>query len=299
MMGTSPQGPDPLKTSAARRRAADIGASPLRTLTRRYGLLGAALGLGSPLGLLAGRFCFSQSRLVREWLEIELKQNGEYYIYAGFGTVIAMALGGLWAGRRVEAQRGRADLLERAAGRLRDLAVTDGLTGVYVRRHFLEKLEEELRRAERYRYPIASLFIDVDNFKAFNEDHGHVFGDEVLRRIAEVVKRGVRETDVVGRYGGDEFLVLLPHAGGREAMAASERIRKGVEDLTLQNKVKGGVRVTVSVGVITAIPHRADVLHFLEIADQALHRSKGLGKNCTILCDVPSEPSETDNPKES
>jgi diguanylate cyclase (GGDEF)-like protein len=108
----------------------------------------------------------------------------------------------------------------------------------------------------------------------------------------------VQETDIVGRYGGDEFLVMLPHANAREAFSAAERIRRGVEKLTVSDKTGAPVPMTVSVGVIAAVPHDADVLRFLDIADQALHRSKGLGKNCTILCDVPSmEPAATP-PKE-
>jgi diguanylate cyclase (GGDEF)-like protein len=201
-----------------------------------------------------------------------------------------MAVWGFWNGRKADLQHTRAQALERAALRLRDMADTDGLTGVYVRRHLLEKLDEELRRAERYKHPVASLFIDVDNFKAFNETHGHVVGDEVLRRIAQVVRASVRETDVVGRYGGDEFLVMLPHAHAREAFSAAERIRKGVEKLTVSDKAGAPVPMTVSVGVLAAVPTKADVLRFLDIADQALRRSKGLGKNCTILCDVPADP---------
>ncbi len=243
--------------------------------------------MGSPLGFLAVRFYFDHRAVVNPWILTELSVHGDYYIYAGVGTVLAMGIWGLWTGRKIDAQRSRSRALERAALRLRDMADTDGLTGVHVRRHLLEKLDEELRRAERYKYPIASLFIDVDNFKIFNEVHGHMVGDEVLRRIAQVTRASVRETDIVGRYGGDEFLVMLPHATGREAFLAAERIRKGVEQLTVTPRSGDPVPVTVSVGMIAAVPHEADVLRFLEIADQALHRSKGLGKNCTILCDVP------------
>lgn len=274
------------------------GFSRFRSFARRNAFLGGLLGLGSPLGLLGVRYYLDHRIVVNQWVFDELRVHGAYYIYAGVGTVIAMAIWGVWNGRKVDAQRARAGALERAALRLRDMADTDGLTGVHVRRHLLEKLDEELRRAERYKYPIASLFVDVDNFKAFNEIHGHMVGDEVLRRIAQVTRASVRETDIVGRYGGDEFLVMLPHANAREAFSAAERIRKGVEKLTVTPGPGAPVPITVSVGMIAAVPHEADVLRFLEIADQALHRSKRLGKNCTILCDVPATTPVAPPPKE-
>lgn len=269
-----------------------------KTFARKNAYLGGALGLGSPLGLLGLRYYLDHRLSINEWIYAELGLHGAFYIYMGVGTVLSMALWGLWSGRKLDSQRTRAQALERAALRLRDMADTDGLTGVHVRRHLLEKLDEELRRAERYKYPIASLFVDVDNFKAFNEAHGHGVGDDVLRRIAQVTRSSVRETDIVGRYGGDEFLVMLPHANARDAFSAAERIRKGVERLTVTSKAGAPVPVTVSVGMIAAVPHEADVLRFLEIADQALHRSKGLGKNCTILCDVPSTTTAALTPKE-
>lgn len=269
-----------------------------KTYARKNAFMGAVLGLGSPLGLLAIRYYLDHHPSLNVWVYGELGDHGAYYIYMGVGTVIAMALWGLWGGRKADTHRTRAQALERAALRLRDMADTDGLTGVHVRRHLLEKLEEELLRAERYKYPIASLFVDVDNFKAFNEVHGHIVGDNVLRRIAQVTRASVRETDIVGRYGGDEFLVMLPHANARDAFAAAERIRKGVEKLSVTSKTGDRIPVTVSVGMIAAVPHEADVLRFLEIADQALHRSKGLGKNCTILCDVPATMPGAPPPKE-
>lgn len=269
-----------------------------KTYARKNAFLGALLGLGSPLGLLGIRYYLDHHPSVDQWIYSELSGHGAYYIYMGVGTVLAMALWGLWGGRKADTQRTRAQALERAALRLRGMADTDGLTGVHVRRHLLEKLDEELLRAERYKYPIASLFVDVDNFKAFNEAHGHIVGDEVLRRIAQVIRASVRETDIVGRYGGDEFLVMLPHANARDAYSAAERVRKGVEKLSVISKDGSPIPVTVSVGMIAAVPHEADVLRFLEIADQALHRSKGLGKNCTILCDVPATTPASPFPKE-
>lgn len=268
----------------------NLPAAPLaprwKTFTRRYGFLGAFLGLGSPLGLLLLRYYLAHRSEVNLWLGAELRGSADYYIYAGVGTVTAMALYGLWSGRGADAQRSRAAALERAALRLRDMANTDGLTGVYVRRHLLEKLDEQLRDAAVRGHSVASLFIDVDNFKVFNESQGHVIGDEVLRRVAQAIRAGVREQDVVGRYGGDEFLVLLPRAGAHEALLTAERVRQAVEKLTVTDREGARVPMTVSVGVVASIPSHGDVLKYLDLADQALRRSKGLGKNCILLCDT-------------
>lgn len=272
--------------------AAPLGAR-WKTFARRYGFLGALLGLGSPLGLLFLRYYFNHRAPVNAWLGAELRDSGDIYIYTGVGTVLAMALYGLWSGRGADAQHTRVAALERAALRLRDMANTDGLTGVYVRRHLLEKLDEQLRDAAARGHSVASLFIDVDNFKAFNESQGHVIGDEVLRRIAQAIRAGVRERDVVGRYGGDEFLVLLPWAGAHEALLTAERVRQAVEKLTVTDRDGARVPMTVSVGVVSSVPSHGDVLKYLDLADQALRRSKGLGKNCILLCDTSPTEGET------
>lgn len=264
-----------------------------KTFTRRYGFLGALLGLGSPLGLLFLRYYLFHHAGVNAWLSQELRGSGEYYIYTGVGTVLAMALYGFWSGRGADAQRTRAAALERAALRLRDMANTDGLTGVYVRRHLLEKLDEELRDAAARGHSVASLFIDVDNFKTFNESQGHMIGDEVLRRIAQAIRAGVRDRDVVGRYGGDEFLVLLPRAGAHEALLTAERVRQAVEKLKVTDRDGTHVPMTVSVGVVASVPSHGDVLKYLDLADQALRRSKGLGKNCILLCDTSPTTGDT------
>jgi diguanylate cyclase (GGDEF)-like protein len=264
-----------------------------KSFSRRHAYLGALLGLGSPLGLLLVRYYLEHRASVNHWLAGELRGSGEYYIYAGVGTVLAMALWGLWSGRGADAQRTRAAALERAALRLRDMANTDGLTGVYVRRHLLEKLDEELRAAAVRGDSVASLFIDVDNFKVFNESQGHVIGDEVLRRVAQAIRAGVRERDVVGRYGGDEFLVLLPRAGAHEALRTAERVRQAVEKLEVTDRAGTRVPMTVSVGVVASVPSHGDVLQYLDLADQALRRSKGLGKNCILLCDTPPVEGKT------
>jgi diguanylate cyclase (GGDEF)-like protein len=233
------------------------------------------------------RYLFVHRDAIVAWVRPELVANGWHYLYTGLFTVPAMAALGWWAGRRTDVISLQMEVWRRATRRFRRLASTDELTGLLLRRPLLERLEEEVKRAQRYGHPLASLFVDVDNFKGCNDVYGHVAGDEVLRRVAEVVRARVRETDVVGRYGGDEFLAILPHAGMRESFAAAERIRHGAAGL---NVSVGGrhVPVTVSVGVMACVPDKTDPTYFVDMADWALRRSKGEGKNCTILVDPTS-----------
>lgn len=159
------------------------------------------------------------------------------------------------------------------------LAITDGLTGLYNRRYFEERLEEETRRAQRYNRPMSIIMMDINYFKEYNDTMGHLLGDQVLIKIARIIHRFSRETDIPARYGGDEFVMILPETDAQNAGRLGERIRAAVEE----TEFKGGAqtpekRITISVGVscLEADETGRDVL---ERADQALYRSKEKGKN--------------------
>jgi diguanylate cyclase (GGDEF)-like protein len=158
------------------------------------------------------------------------------------------------------------------------LATIDGLTGIFTRHHFMEVAQLELMRAKRYKRRMTAIMVDIDNFKPVNDRYGHAAGDEVLRTIAAICRKSLREVDVIGRYGGDEFFVLLPETdlkGGREV---AERIRKSVEDQRIAFTGQGDVQVSVSLGV-AAFQNTMGLPELLGAADSALLEGKRAGKN--------------------
>lgn len=168
-------------------------------------------------------------------------------------------------------------LLEIQEG-LRIQATRDDLTGLDNRRVVLDHLERELRRGRHEQRPVAVALTDIDNFKAINDRYGHPAGDVVLKRVAEALRREVREYDAVGRYGGEEFLFVLPGCDGETGLVAAERIRARVAATTA---VWEGVElpVTVSVGLAWAAPGTGKVADLIAAADGALYRAKAGGRN--------------------
>lgn len=166
-----------------------------------------------------------------------------------------------------------------AQAALEQLATRDGLTGLANRRCFDDTLEAEWARALRQMQPLSLLMVDVDNFKAYNDAHGHLGGDECLKRVARAVASEMRANDLVARYGGEEFAVVLPNQSLKGAAIVAERIRSRVEQLQLPCCFAAG-HVTVSIGAATAIAgpdNHANQL--VAIADAALYRAKHLGRN--------------------
>jgi len=167
---------------------------------------------------------------------------------------------------------------KRLEERLRRLSTTDGLTGLFNRRHLDESLAVELERAKRYNAPLSILMFDVDHFKRFNDEHGHDQGDRVLQAIAQQLQEHVRKVDVPCRYGGEEFLAILPGTHQAGAIIVAERLRHSVELMEVD-----GLKVTISIGVAT-VPE-IDVASpdaLVEAADKALYRAKRAGRNQVI-----------------
>lgn len=173
---------------------------------------------------------------------------------------------------------------------LLELSRTDGLTGLINRRYFDERLEAEFSRALRYQTPLSCFMMDLDHFKRVNDSFGHRFGDAVLREVAVVARRALREVDVLGRYGGEELVALLPQTTPSEARRAAERIRQGVESLELSARPAGGpstVRCTVSVGVASFPAHSiTSGAELVQVADECLFAAKKAGRNRVYQADV-------------
>lgn len=173
--------------------------------------------------------------------------------------------------------------LKEAMRRIEDMAVTDELTGLYNRRHLFTRLREEHPRAVRYNSPLACIMADIDFFKKINDCHGHQSGDAVLREVAGILRSTSRQSDVTGRYGGEEFLVVLPGTTLEGAQAAAEKIRKQVEAHTFTSIAGETVPVTLSLGCAAFEPDREaeppDVDRLLSRADQSLYRAKAGGRN--------------------
>ena len=162
--------------------------------------------------------------------------------------------------------------------RLFRLATVDGLTGLYVRRYFDQRLDEECMRAQRFDALFSLLMMDLDDFKLINDTRGHAAGDRVLRETARVVRASLRAIDIAARYGGEEFIVLLPRADASRARQVAERIRGAVADNAISG-VTGALRVTLSVGCATFPDHAVDGTELVRAADRALYRAKAAGKN--------------------
>jgi diguanylate cyclase (GGDEF)-like protein len=168
---------------------------------------------------------------------------------------------------------------EKAQQMLFEQATVDALTGAYNRRFFLELAEKEFSRSKRHQQPLALIMIDLDHFKAVNDSHGHDMGDFVLSAMAATFRKDLREEDLIGRLGGEEFAVLLPNTEMSEAMNVAGRIRQRVEG---QPVVRGGtiVRITVSLGVRAMIPGPdSDLSQWLKSTDTALYSAKHNGRN--------------------
>jgi diguanylate cyclase (GGDEF)-like protein len=169
--------------------------------------------------------------------------------------------------------------LEKARQRLSVLATHDDLTGIYNRRHFMSVVQREWDRARRYNTAAALLLVDADRFKAINDSHGHLCGDELLRQIAKAAGQSLRQADVLARFGGEELIVFLPHTDALGALDVAERIREQVQALVVTWQGKP-VKTTVSVGVAPLRRELPSLDWMIHEADTALYAAKADGRNC-------------------
>jgi len=183
---------------------------------------------------------------------------------AAYLTVVGVAIAGLSQLRRTQSQ-------------LRLLATHDPLTTVLNARAFASQLAQELGRNRRYGRPLALIYLDLDDFKKVNDAHGHATGDAVLRLVADAMRSAVRQADVVGRLGGDEFGVLMPETDGTLAHAVATRLAGGIRTV-----FRGTPSVTASIGVVAVSGTEAGSDELLRKADQAMYEAKRAGKDRVI-----------------
>ncbi|WP_107795581.1 DUF484 family protein [Nitrosomonas aestuarii] len=173
--------------------------------------------------------------------------------------------------------------------RLKHNSLNDALTGINNRRFFDQRLSEEISRCKRLQIPISCLFIDVDNFKHFNDTYGHASGDMVLKQVAGIIRNELRLSDIVGRYGGEEFAILLPDTDHRTAVEIAERIRVSIQKHRYKFD-KHMLQVTVSIGIADSQKFADENRTLNEIgntliaaADKALYKAKNAGRNCIAI----------------
>jgi diguanylate cyclase (GGDEF)-like protein/PAS domain S-box-containing protein len=169
---------------------------------------------------------------------------------------------------------------KRMQAELERQAHLDALTGLSNRGHFMQRAEFELARALRYAKPLSLLMMDIDNFKQINDTHGHRAGDEVLRTLAATCRRTLREIDLIGRIGGEEFAVVLPEAGMEQAQEVAERLRRDIAAAGAGLDADTSIGFTVSIGIAGLESGKVTIDSLLSAADQAMYAAKAAGKNC-------------------
>ena len=274
--------------SAQRRRRNDHG--DLRANWRAlphyylYPALGFIMGLTSPIGAFLLRYWQSDPLLKTVWMLHELDYNFLFYAYMGVGTVASFTIFGYILGLRSERQRVSNRILSARIDELHLKSVTDGLTGAYTHGYLHEILELEIQRTLTEKMPLSLMIIDIDDFKSVNDSHGHLFGDRVIKETAETLSANVRSEDILGRYGGDEFVVIMPGADAATAAHIAGRARSGI--------AKNGYLTTISVGVATLDDTgKESPLGLLHRADMNLYQAKHDGKNCVRdRCTLPDVP---------
>ncbi|MEW5929292.1 MAG: GGDEF domain-containing protein [Gemmatimonadota bacterium] len=245
---------------------------------RKHALQGAALAPGAPLGWLLARYAAGSPPAH------ELVTSPGLYLYLFAVPLLVFAVfGGLLGGRE--------DRLLAANAFLRELSISDPLTGLRNTRYFWERLAEEYARTVRTGEPTSVLVVDLDHFKEVNDRHGHLVGDRVLRETAQAVAAAIRRADtaarvedMAARVGGEEFAILLPDTGLEDAAVVAERVRAEIRERGVPVRDGEAVRITASVGVACAegeLP--GGDLALFSAADRAMYRAKCEGRDRVVL----------------
>jgi len=166
--------------------------------------------------------------------------------------------------------------------RMQDLANRDGLTGIYNRLYFHERLEKEFKNADKEEYPLSLAIFDIDHFKKINDTFGHMFGDKVLKEIAKLIQGTLRKSDVLARFGGEEFIILFPRTSITEAFEKVEDLRQKIMNMVIKDE-DVSVSVTVSFGLSCYPSCSRSEDELLRMSDDALYEAKTSGRNCVMV----------------
>ncbi len=172
--------------------------------------------------------------------------------------------------------------LQTANAKLHDISRTDGLTGLLNRKTWEHALNHEFQRYQRYKHTCSLIMIDIDHFKNVNDTHGHPAGDDVIRETAKVLTEGIRNIDIAGRYGGEEFAVILVDTDAQGAKVVAERLRSRIEATTVHHEDLK-LNVTISLGICELSERIADPTMWIESADRGLYRAKHGGRNTSVI----------------
>lgn len=162
--------------------------------------------------------------------------------------------------------------------KVQELAITDTLTGTFTRRYYMERFNEEIIRSKKFNLKFSFLMVDIDHFKDFNDRYGHLVGDAILREVSKTIKENIRQIDSVGRYGGEEFIIILTETDKNGARFAAERIRQSMEARRIK-VYDEELKVTISIGISTHPEDAQELPSLIEKADRALYRAKQSGRN--------------------
>jgi len=170
-------------------------------------------------------------------------------------------------------------IVEDRTKELQYLAHHDPLTRIYNRRKFQQVMEREIERSIRYKHPVSLMLFDIDFFKKFNDEYGHDAGDSILESIADVLRKNLRSSDSYARWGGEEFIILLPHTTSTDAKNSAEKLKNAIRNIKTEDNT---TNVTASFG-ITQLNNGDDVLPIIKRADEAMYEAKNSGRNCVRI----------------
>jgi diguanylate cyclase (GGDEF)-like protein len=179
----------------------------------------------------------------------------------------------------------------RSVEKIKQLVITDDLTGLYNSRYFFEQIEYEVDRAKRYHSPLSLVFFDLDHFKSVNDNHGHLTGSRLLSEVGAIVQRNIRKADKAARYGGDEFVVILPHTEKSGAKRFAEKLLKELRTTKFFSNSGAHLNVSGSFGVAAFPEDSTTATELISAADEAMYLAKESGRNAVSVAGVSTKPA--------